>query len=386
MGGIGKTELALEWFYQNSHRFSSAFWVDASGPAQLAQAYDNMSERLGLLPKGEKKGLVDSRTVVADWFQEANTTWLVCFDGVRDAKLLHTYWPRGRCGKVLITTRNDNLETEQSWKTHSITLQGLSRVHAVQLFTRAGGYDMDCLFDGHQETVVHWLQYVPLAIDHMGGIIDKQHLSLPTFMRFFTLKYYAWSRQDMRGEQTPWRKDRCRYGKPLAQAWPLHDMDPDSLHLLRLLACFNGDTPASWLVRCKGVPDTSLLFQDQDALEEAWTGIRNSSTIFPGPFTNQLSVHSLIRRHVGVSISPADWVVYASAVVDGQSSTLNRLNKNDKKHQIGHSTARMELFQHMQNTHKWFIDLWRTQLHRYKIPLPRKTFFQLARLYTEIGM
>jgi hypothetical protein len=358
--------------------------MDASGPTQLAQAYENLAENLGLLPKGEKKGLVDSWRKVADWFQEANSPWLVCFDGVQDAKLLHTYWPRGRFGKVLITTRNDKLETERSWKAHGIPLAGLSKVHAVQLLRRAGGYDMECAI-GMPELVVQHLRYVPLAIDHMGGVIDKQHLCLETFMEYFPSMYHPWSRQDMRGQQTTWKKDRCRYGKPLAQAWPLHDMDASSLHLLKLLACFEDGAPASWLVRCKGASDTSLLFKDQHALEETWNRIQNSSVVFPGPFTNMLSVNILIRWQVCVSIAREDWIVYVSAIVDGQATTLNRLNESDKKHQIGHSPARMELFQRIQDTHEWLNHLWHTRLRKCGIPLPRKTAVQLARLQVEIG-
>ena len=364
--------------------------MDASGPTQLAQAYEDIAELLGLLHKGEKtglgenEGLLDSRTKVAEWFREANSPWLVCFDGVKDAELLHTYWPHGRFGKVLITARNNELETEQSWKTHRTPLKEFSTPDAVQLLTRAGGYDTGCT-NGEPERVVQLLYKVPLAIDHMGGIIDMQDLSLSTFLQYFESKYLIWSRQNMRGEQTPWRKDRCRYGKPLAEAWPLDDMDPDGLHLLRLLACFNGDTPASWLVRCKGVSVTSVLFQDQDALKKAWNRIENSSSIFPGPFTNRLSVHSLIRRHISVNIPSAYLVVCASTILDGQVATLNRLNENDKKHQIGHSTARMELLQHMKNAHKWFDDFCSAHLHGYGNPLSMKTSGQLARLCTEIG-
>lgn len=376
IGGIGKTELALEWFYQKSYRFSAAFWLDASEPAQLAKAYATMAEKLGVLPKGEKKMLIDSQRKMTDWFQAANSPWLVCFDGVQDAELLRSYWPQGSFGRVLITTRNDQLEAEQSWKAHKIQLGGLSDAAAVQLLTRAGGYDLGSVTKERTE-VLNYLQNIPLAIDHMGGVIDKQDLALATFRENFELRYTAWSQQDMRGEKTPWEKDRCRYGKPLAQSWRTDGMDPSSLRLLNLLAFFrDGGCPVSLLIRCKGVSDTTLLFQDKEAVEKAWDAIQKSS-IFPGPFTDKLTVHPCILRQFRMNMSIGGWLPHFSTVVDGLSAHLNNLNEYDQRHQVGHSAARMELLYPMESICLWY--------RSYLPPVPRKTCLQLARLFLEWG-
>lgn len=105
MRGIGKTELAREWFYSNAKSFSEAFWVDASGAFQLDLGFDSIARMLGLIQRSNVN-FSASRELAKDWFVKAETPWLICFDGASDMALLETYLPQKGMGSVLITSQN----------------------------------------------------------------------------------------------------------------------------------------------------------------------------------------------------------------------------------------------------------------------------------------
>jgi hypothetical protein len=51
LGGIGKTQLALQYYYEHRGECDAAFWVDAEHPWALAESFTKIADKLDLLPR-----------------------------------------------------------------------------------------------------------------------------------------------------------------------------------------------------------------------------------------------------------------------------------------------------------------------------------------------
>ena len=129
LGGIGKTQLAVEFARKHHHAFSSVFWLDGSSEVGLKQSFAGILQRL---PRDEltadgvemlKQSAIDVDLAVREclrWLSlPSNQDWLLIFDNVdRDfhnkddtgAYDVKTYFPSTDCGSVLVTSRLANLQ------------------------------------------------------------------------------------------------------------------------------------------------------------------------------------------------------------------------------------------------------------------------------------
>ncbi len=124
LGGIGKTQLAIDFARRHYRRFSSVFWLNGSSEESLKQSIANCATRI---PKGQiseksrnyvssGEGNIDTVvTEVMDWLRRPdNTEWLLIFDNVDQDYQQHNpepgaynisrYLPSDH-GSFLITTR-----------------------------------------------------------------------------------------------------------------------------------------------------------------------------------------------------------------------------------------------------------------------------------------
>ena len=129
LGGIGKTQLAVEFTRTYQIRFSAALWVDGSSKERLRRSIADLAERLPQHQLSEEsriysqKGSTDVDEVVKDvlrWLsQSSNDQWLLIFDNIdRDnsdplgdpeAFDVKEYFPKADQGSILITSRLANL-------------------------------------------------------------------------------------------------------------------------------------------------------------------------------------------------------------------------------------------------------------------------------------
>lgn len=104
MGGIGKTQLALEYV----HRFRSAYdlvwWIEADPP----QFIDIALIDLGVELKLPSEGTVEGARSTLEALRRGTPTrrWLLVFDNADDLAHVQDFLPRGGGGHLLITSRN----------------------------------------------------------------------------------------------------------------------------------------------------------------------------------------------------------------------------------------------------------------------------------------
>ena len=129
LGGIGKTQLAVEFAREYKRKFSAIFWLDGSSEASLKQSFIDALQRL---PRDEltaagvelvKQATPDANMAIRECSQwlslSSNYAWLLIFDNVdRDkddkddpqAYNVKDYFPHADHGSILITSRLTSLQ------------------------------------------------------------------------------------------------------------------------------------------------------------------------------------------------------------------------------------------------------------------------------------
>jgi replication-associated recombination protein RarA len=130
LGGIGKTQLAVEYGRNHKDIFSAIFWLDGSSKASLKQSFVGMAKRL---PRDELTAdgvdTLNDSTIDVDmavreclhWLSlSSNRRWLLIIDNVdrdhrdrSDAQAydIKEYFPHADHGSILITSRLSILQT-----------------------------------------------------------------------------------------------------------------------------------------------------------------------------------------------------------------------------------------------------------------------------------
>lgn len=103
LGGIGKTQIALEYAYRYALEYSAIFWIEAETSETLVSSVLRIAE---LLQLPECQGADQQRTLAAvqRWLGTHNG-WLLIWDNLEELELLHRFLPGSRQGAILLTTR-----------------------------------------------------------------------------------------------------------------------------------------------------------------------------------------------------------------------------------------------------------------------------------------
>ncbi|KAI9923967.1 hypothetical protein MW887_007425 [Aspergillus wentii] len=188
LGGVGKTQIALELAYrvQEKHPECLIFWISSISETRVQQSYVNISRLLGMqdVKPTEAKERVRSRLS-----QEDAGQWLMIFDNADDKDMwissdpsaLKNYLPRGRQGCILLTTRNQQLAVSLAGP-NLVKMQEMDDQTATDLF-KASLVQKD-LLDDHEATksLLYQLGFLPLAIVQAASYINKNGTPLSTYL------------------------------------------------------------------------------------------------------------------------------------------------------------------------------------------------------------
>ncbi|EEA25022.1 hypothetical protein PMAA_089880 [Talaromyces marneffei ATCC 18224] len=100
LGGIGKSQLAIEYAYQAHERSPKTwiFWVHASNAARFEQSYRELADDVKLFGRRDPKANIFK--LVHDWLRDStNGKWILILDNVDDAHFLVSR-PNGNRGQT----------------------------------------------------------------------------------------------------------------------------------------------------------------------------------------------------------------------------------------------------------------------------------------------
>lgn len=171
LGGIGKTQLAVEYAYRYHQDYEAVLWARAESEEALRSAYFTLATLLKLPEcNAEKQKIII--TAVKGWLQ-THQKWLLILDNADDLDVVPPFLPPTAGGHILLTTREQdmqNLATRLEVETFS-NEQG-----AIFLLWRAGRIASESEWEqlSHEDResslrLAYKLGGLPLALDQAGA-------------------------------------------------------------------------------------------------------------------------------------------------------------------------------------------------------------------------
>jgi tetratricopeptide (TPR) repeat protein len=190
LGGIGKTQLVVEYAYRYRADYTHVFWVRAESQESIIGSYSEIADGLQLPDRVEQ----DQSLMVAAvklWFQHHHR-YLLILDNADDLAMVQFFLPTACPGHVLVTTRTQHLGKFA----RRLELDTLSQeVGATLLLRRAGLIERHAFLEGGAAadqavalTLTAELGGLPLALDQAGAYIEVTQCSLADYQQQYQIQ------------------------------------------------------------------------------------------------------------------------------------------------------------------------------------------------------
>lgn len=223
MGGVGKTQLAIEFVYRHLADYDVIWWIPAERTVQIGNALSELGERLGLAV-GTEANVAIREVLEALRVGRPYSRWLLVFDNAEDPKAVREFFPQGTEGQILVTSRNS------SWAnvTHSLEVTVFQREESIALLRSRGGP----LSGDDANLVADALGDLPLAVEQAATWRAETGMSAGEYVRLLDDK-----KSELLGTAP------MDYELPVTAAWNvsldrLQESNPAALELLQTCAFF----------------------------------------------------------------------------------------------------------------------------------------------------
>lgn len=107
LGGVGKTQLAIEYVVTHKHYYTGIYWITAVNQAELFAGFQKIAAKTGCVTTNLDPE--DMARAVLEWLGERDR-WLLVLDNMDDISVAGDYLPslRSGGGHLLITSRDPN--------------------------------------------------------------------------------------------------------------------------------------------------------------------------------------------------------------------------------------------------------------------------------------
>jgi tetratricopeptide (TPR) repeat protein len=172
LGGVGKTQLAVEYAYRFLDDYDLVWWVPAEQAVAIPTALVALARRLGIPEAGEQDEMIDR---LRNQLRE-RPRWLLIYDNAERPRDLEPYLP-GTRGHVLITSRNP------AWAGIAAPLKVdvMLRAEAVAfLLKRSRGQD-----DTTAAALAAELGDLPLALEQAAAYVEQRGTTMAAYLEMF---------------------------------------------------------------------------------------------------------------------------------------------------------------------------------------------------------
>ncbi|MEU8153295.1 FxSxx-COOH system tetratricopeptide repeat protein [Micromonospora sp. NPDC048986] len=229
LGGVGKTELALQYAHRWRDRYLVRWWVTADSPAAIESGLAALTARLN-----PDLVLTATAAEAAGWavgWLQNQSGWLLVLDNVEQRSDVEPLLAQLDTGHLLITTRRD-----VNWETLAdgcLRLDMLDRESAVRLLLEHAG-QQDLLAAA---VLADELGYLPLALQQAAGYLRQTRLPVSVYLDRL---------RDQPAEVLNTIAEGDQAERAVAQVWlltldRLREVRPAAIDLLRILSCYAPD-------------------------------------------------------------------------------------------------------------------------------------------------
>ena len=314
LGGIGKTQTAVEYTYRYRFEYRFIFWTRADTEVALQAGFVEIAKLLDL-PEKEATNPNDTVQAVKYWL-EHESEWLLIFDNADTPELLKASYPRAPRGHILLTSRAQLFDTLGIAR--PLALEKMDPEEALDfLYTRTARAQSDPAEKNAAAQLAAELGYLPLALEQAAAYITAKTARFQDY-----LASYQRQRLSLLNKTLP---KTGEYPASVASTWALNfqevEQDPVAADILRVSAFLIPDAIPLELLSIGAsqlgpvLADALTASEDPLALNEALEPLTRYSLIRRDVDAQTYSIHRMVQEVVKDQLGGARQAGWAERVV-----------------------------------------------------------------------
>jgi len=193
LGGIGKTQTALEYAYRYGMNYDAVFWVRAESTITLISSFVEMAHLLKLQERNEQNQNLIVEAVL-HWLH-IHSGWLLIFDNMDNLLIAEPFLPKAGSGHILLTTRSRSLGgiaqflevQKMEPETGALLLLRRASILPLQATLELATRDDNKL----AMLITQELDGLPLALDQAGAYIKETPCSLQDYLALYEARRHT---------------------------------------------------------------------------------------------------------------------------------------------------------------------------------------------------
>ncbi len=327
LGGVGKTQVALEYAYRHGLEYSAVLWIEAETSERVMSSILRIAETLQL-PVQQEADHQRVAAAVQRWLS-THSQWLLIWDNLEDLELLQRFLPSARQGAVLITTRRPALGI----LAQGVELAPMEREEGMLLILRRAKVLQPETPNAqlHQLALSKFTDYVaagelvsllgglPLALDQAGAYIEETGCSIADYLRRYEQQRARLL--DRRGSPGAGHPHSVMTTFRLSNE-RLEREQRAAADLLKVCALLQAEAIPEDLFMAGAAslgPELEALASDPAHFDQAIASLRSLSLMQRHPETHTLSLHRLVQAVLREQMSDqerSEWLRRVSAALN----------------------------------------------------------------------
>jgi len=325
LGGIGKTQVALEFVHTYQSAYSRIFWISAVRQENILDGYANIAKQAGIDIPFESKAIEIAARVLS-WLRQTQK-WLLVLDNLDDidvlstrnlnlANVIETLLPQsGVQQHTLITTRNRHAD---SIPAQAVEVPFFDKPEAIELLVSFSNIPVtsDSTELDSVETIVHEMGYLPLAIVQAAAYIKEVTQDYDSFLK----RYHA-----QRSDLHKWIPQGLgSYPYSVATTWLMsfevvRTKNTGGAELFQLLSFLNPDGVGIDFLQ-SGVEalqkDVRQLLSNHSEMAKVLIELERLSLLIWNRREKTLLIHRLVQAVVKDEMSNANLEMFRAIIID----------------------------------------------------------------------